>query len=370
MLRALSELGSVDCLVVSHDDDRRAATDSGYASLVRQVMKLQPIPPRPLVDRLRCRLDPRFTNYYGHTVSESDRHFMMTNLDRYDLVWFHHLRTANVFGQWSWPHSVLDLDDVPSSFHRSVWEHGPGLKQRLKAGFQIGIERRREKLLRERFTLISVCSAADQARLGGGKQIQVIPNGFSKPAQEPARRAALPPRIGFIGIFEYPPNAAGVRWFAEECWPLIKQQVPDARLRLIGKGSDGAGKPAGADVDGLGWVEDAAAEMATWSAMIVPVRTGAGTRVKVAEGFSRKCPMVSTSLGAFGYEVTDGRELFLADTAGDFANACIKAIRQPAEAAAMAERAWQKFLENWTWEAIRPRVWAAAEECLRQGARG
>jgi len=96
---------------------------------------------------------------------------------------------------------------------------------------------------------------------------------------------------------------------------------------------------------------------------------GAGTRVKVADGFSRKCPIVSTHLGAFGYDVRSGRELLLADKPDDFATACVSLIRDPTGASAMADRAYAAFLQNWTWDAIAPRVWAAAEDALRLGSR-
>jgi glycosyltransferase involved in cell wall biosynthesis len=92
---------------------------------------------------------------------------------------------------------------------------------------------------------------------------------------------------------------------------------------------------------------------------------GSGTRLKIAEAFSRKCPLVSTSLGAYGYQVQHGRELLLADAATDFAAACVKVIREPAFATAMAERAWSAFVSQWTWDAIQPRIHAAAEAALR-----
>jgi hypothetical protein len=94
----------------------------------------------------------------------------------------------------------------------------------------------------------------------------------------------------------------------------------------------------------------------------------AGTRAKIAFGFSRGCPIVSTSLGAYGYEVQNEQEILLADSADNFADACLKVLQLPNEAAKMAERAKKKFLENWTWEAIQPRIWAAAEDCLRRSA--
>jgi glycosyltransferase involved in cell wall biosynthesis len=194
----------------------------------------------------------------------------------------------------------------------------------------------------------------------------VIPNGFEATAEGPVRALAPPPRIGFVGLYDYGPNRDGIDWFVRTCWPLIRQQIPEVRLRLAGTDTNGVLRPNDSQIDKLGWIEDSDAEMASWSAMIVPIRGGGGTRIKIAHGFSRKCPVVSTTFGAYGYDVADGCELCLADTPEEFARACIRMIREPESAAQMAGRAWQRFLENWTWDAIRPCVRAAAEDCLRR----
>jgi polysaccharide biosynthesis protein PslH len=133
----------------------------------------------------------------------------------------------------------------------------------------------------------------------------------------------------------------------------------------VGQGTDGPLKPSDPSVDGLGWVENPEMEVASWSVTIVPIRIGAGTRVKIADAFSRKCPLVSTRFGALGYDVQNGRELLLADNPEEFATACTSLIRDPESADAMAKRAYSAFLEKWTWDAIAPRVWATAEDCLR-----
>jgi glycosyltransferase involved in cell wall biosynthesis len=121
-------------------------------------------------------------------------------------------------------------------------------------------------------------------------------------------------------------------------------------------------------VDGLGWVEKPEDEVASWALTIVPIRCGAGTRVKIADAFSRKCPVVATRFGALGYDVQHERELLLADDPAEFARACVNLIWDAAAAEQMAERAYQRFLENWSWEAITPRVWAAVEDCRRRNA--
>ena len=140
--------------------------------------------------------------------------------------------------------------------------------------------------------------------------------------------------------------------------------LDDAAMREATERQGQLTKPVGA----LGVLEDPDAEMATWAAMVVPVLTGAGTRGKIAHAFSRKCPVVSTPLGAYGYDPTDGRDMLLGASVQGFANACVRVIRNPGDAAEMAERAWQRYLTKWTWEAVRPHVWAAAEQCIRSTA--
>ena len=122
-------------------------------------------------------------------------------------------------------------------------------------------------------------------------------------------------------------------------------------MRLIGR--DGAKFPEldGPDVDRLGALPDPSDEIKTWLAMAVPIRLGYGTCVKIAHGFSEKCPIVSTTFGARGYGAVAGRNMYLADSAEAFANACIRAIRKPEEAAQVAQRAWIEFLHKWTWTA-------------------
>jgi glycosyltransferase involved in cell wall biosynthesis len=363
--RALQKVGQVTVAVVSSDTAtsdviKRAADEFAVEPPVRVNLE----PNRGLIPRLQWALNPRFLNVHGCVANAADRERLLKRLNDFDLVWVQNSRTPNILNQWDWPRAVLDIDDLPSAFQRTVWQNGAGLNEKLKAGVRMRLLQRRERFWKDRFSVLSVCSEADRQHLGGGEHVHVIPNGFERPANEPVRKPLDPPRIGFIGLYSYSPNLEGMKWFLRECWPLIKRQVPDVRLRLVGKDSDGPLKPNAQDVDALGYVADPADEIATWSAMIIPVRHGAGTRVKIADAFSRKSPVVSTHLGAHGYDVKDGRELLLADHPKDFADACVSVIRDRAAATAMAERAYAAFLEKWTWDAIAPRVWAAAEDAL------
>jgi glycosyltransferase involved in cell wall biosynthesis len=297
-------------------------------------------------------------------VAPADEQRILALLPNYDIIWFFKLRVANFFSQWHWPLSVVDIDDVPSTYERAEQANSRGLKA-FKAAVRAWVWQRRERLLGERFNAVCVCSEADRKQLPVAVPVHVIPNGYAKPSKPPVRNLSTPPRIGFIGLFDHLPNSDGVQWFTREVWPRIQVQLPGCRLRLVGKGSDGPLSPTGAGIERLGWLADADSEIATWSAMIVPIRLGAGTRVKIADALSRQCPVISTRLGAYGYDLKSGRELMLADDPHGFAQACVELIRQPEQANAMATRAYEAFLKNWTWEAITPRIHAAVQDCLR-----
>jgi glycosyltransferase involved in cell wall biosynthesis len=269
-------------------------------------------------------------------------------------------------GIFRWPHSVLDVNDIPSCLHRTNMAQAANIFDKFRYYRRMTRWRRREKTLLERFDALCVCSEPDRRELGGSDRIFVVPNGFNAPKNIPLRQPAVPPRAGFVGTFHYPPNQEGVRWFLERVWPLILRTIPQAKLRLAGEGSEVGIWQTHPNVDGLGWIADVESEMATWSLAIVPVFIGGGTRIKIAEAFSRKCPVISTTLGAYGYDVANGREILLADSAGDFAARCLQILTNPAAGQAMAENAWRKFLENWTWDSFANRVTGVVETVLRR----
>ena len=364
--RALQEIGKVTIAVVTSDTaSPEVITRTAHEFAVEPPVRVKVQPNRGMIQRFQWALNPRFLNVHGCMADAADRNRLLNRLDDFDLIWVLNSRTPNILAQWDWPRSVLDIDDLPSGFHRTVLRNGAGVVEKVKAGIEMRLSMRRERFWKKRFSVLSVCSEADRNYLRGGEHVHVIPNGFERPLHEPRWQPIDPPRIGFIGLFSYSPNLEGVKWFLRECWPLIKCELPSVRLRLVGKDSDGPLRPDASDVEALGYLADPADEIATWSAMIVPVIHGAGTRIKIAQAFSRKCPVVSTHLGAYGYNARSGCELMLADDPRRFAAACIALIRDRAAAKAITERAYKAFLEKWTWDAIAPRVYAAAEDALR-----
>lgn len=317
-----------------------------------------------VIGRLRHELDPRYLQTVPVTVERGDRRAMLDLFRQHDLIWVHSITTANVLGIHRWPRSVIDIDDVPSRVYRSSAGLPGNLMRRLLDLRMSAIWRRREAKLAERFGMVLVCSNDDRRYLGLPR-MRVLPNGFERLPDVEAR-PAHPPRIGFIGTFKHWANVDGVRWFCDEVWPLVRRQLPDGRLRLVGERSALA-SGWGEGVEALGRVDDAGPEIATWSAMIVPVRTGGGTRIKIAEAFARRCPAVATTLGAFGYDVRDGDELFVCDRPDLFATRCVELVQSPERAREMADRAHRRFLQSWTWESYGTIVDEVVKEVAHSG---
>jgi len=365
VLRHLNRIGDVNVVLASDyafDFDKSKKMLGGFPIL--DIIKFERTRKWSLHERLLNQFDPHFLNLDQMRATEEDRDRLIKQSAAHDLVWIHTLKIANRFDRWRWPATVLDIDDVPSSLCRTNIIAAETLLKKARLLRQTSLWRRREKFLLERFDALCVCSNADKRLFENDNRVFVLPNGSETPSRVPERHPALPPRIGFVGNFRHPPNHDGVRWFAQKVWPAILRKEPNARLRLVG--AEGEKFRDIPNVDILGWIADMESEMASWNLSIVPIRIGAGTRVKIAEAFSRKCPVVSTALGAYGYDVTNGLELWLADSPHDFAKKCLRVLENPPEAEAMAARAYKKFLRNWTWDSLGERVDAVVESVLKK----
>jgi polysaccharide biosynthesis protein PslH len=370
--RLLSHFGDVSFVIVPtevEDEEtvRRTKREFDVCRVIRP-LHVAPETSFPFLQRLRHEFDPAYLEADHYEAGEQDRTALKELMQQHDLVWIHTIRTASWFRMYRWPQSVLDLDDLQSRTHQSVAQAGGSLAKRLVNRRRAWIWRRRERTFTDRFDVLTVCSEEDRQYLGMEERTHVIPNG-SNPVVTRPRAFADTPRIGFIGNCEFMPNEEGLKWFIREVWPLIQRQFSGVQLRIVGRKSEAYLTKLDPNIVGLSWLEDPGEEIATWSAMIVPIRMGGGTRVKVAEAFARKCPVVSSTIGAFGYEVHNGKEILFADRANDFASACLSLLKDPQLGEVLAERAYERFLERWTWDSFESTVGAAIQQCLARNNR-
>jgi glycosyltransferase involved in cell wall biosynthesis len=164
-------------------------------------------------------------------------------------------------------------------------------------------------------------------------RISVTPTGvdlakFRAGAPDPGTAAPL---VVFVGSMDWEPNEDGILWFYQEVWPQVLAAMPSARLRIVGRRPPPAiAELAGGAVEVTGTVPSVIEHLHAAAVVIVPLRIGGGTRLKIYEAMAARRPVVATTIGAEGLDYRAGEDIVIADAPGDFANAVIRLLRDPA----------------------------------------
>jgi glycosyltransferase involved in cell wall biosynthesis len=184
----------------------------------------------------------------------------------------------------------------------------------------------------------------------------VVPNGveleqFPYRPERPRERA---PIFTYIGMLSYAPNADALDYFVTHIWPLIRSEMPEARFRIVGR-CPPAEVMALTEKPGVELIPDVPEILPYFhdaDALLVPLRAGSGTRLKIIEALASGCPVVTTSLGCEGLEVRDGDHLFIADNPAEFARRATWLARHPDAVRPVQARGRQLVEEHYTWERI------------------
>jgi len=159
----------------------------------------------------------------------------------------------------------------------------------------------------------------------------VVPNTVAAPAGPATVSGRHPHRLLLTGTFSYPPNIEAARELVGAILPLVRSEVPDATVELVGRepGRDVTALAGPATVV-VGPVPDMAPHLAHASVLVVPLRSGGGTRLKILEAMAAGLPVVSTAKGVEGIAATPGEHLLIAETSEEIAAAVVRLCRQPA----------------------------------------
>jgi len=183
--------------------------------------------------------------------------------------------------------------------------------------------------------------------------ITVVPTGVDtqKYAVAPPAQAD-PPRIIFTGSMDWEPNIDAVSYFCEQIFPRVRAEWPKAIFQIVGRNPHPKVKRLASDsVEVTGTVPSVADYLRDATVVIVPLRIGGGTRLKIFEAMAMGKAMVSTSIGAEGLEVLSGRDIILADTPSEFAEAILLLLRDAAVRRKYEEAA-VKLASQYDWSRI------------------
>jgi len=202
----------------------------------------------------------------------------------------------------------------------------------------------------------------------GINNVSTIPTGVDTDFFHPSDEAPQPDRLAFVGSMDWDPNDDGIMWFLRDVYPRIREVVPNASLSVVGRHPSSRLRDVAArepSVKLTGWVSDVRPHLAQAEVVVVPLRVGGGTRIKIPEAMAMGKAVVATPIGAEGLPFRDGQEIRIAEGTEAFAQAVIELLANPAQRNLIGTHARAQVASRYGWDAVVDKL----EEILDQVTR-
>lgn len=171
-----------------------------------------------------------------------------------------------------------------------------------------------------------------------------------------------PMRLLFVGNIDFTPNKNGLSHFVESVFPIIKERMPAVELNIVGLCKDQNFKSRLCSIPGVhvvGFVEDLREEYENSCVVIIPIYHGSGTSIKFIEGIMMNRPVVSTPVGARGFDCVfqANRHYWLANSDQEFVDQVLNVLSDRTKASLMAREACEiakvKFSQESFFEVVK-----------------
>lgn len=254
------------------------------------------------------------------------------------------------------------LEDLELTVLREKFETQRHLHRRLRYRLMWWKTRRFTARLLRQFdgcTVVSEGEQVDVRRIAPAScPVAVVPNGVDVTDYGRDFGPPQPDTLIFPGALTYDVNFDAMAFFLEEIFPRIRAERPGVTLHITGRteGVPVDRLPLGEGVTLTGYLDDVRPTVAGSWACVVPLRQGAGTRLKILESMALGTPVVATSKGAEGLAVTPGEELLIADDPAAFAAQVVALLGDPAMRERIRRAGRQLVRERYDWNVIGGRV--------------
>jgi len=257
-----------------------------------------------------------------------------------------------------------------------IWKrHFEVQRNPLKKAFLYGQWRKAfafERKMCRRFDKVVAVSAENREIMRSDYEVDnlaEVPTGVDTEFFRPDPSVRREPRhLVFTGSLDWLPNDDAMRYFVNEILPLVRQKIPDIKLTVVGRNPyPGLIELSKQDPNIIvtGRVDDVRPYMDRAAAYIVPIRVGSGTRLKIYEAMAMELPIVSTTVGAEGLRLVDGRELLIADTPHEFAEGIVKLLSDADLAQGLGRRASELVRSHFGWSNAAAQFAGICESVLR-----
>jgi glycosyltransferase involved in cell wall biosynthesis len=171
---------------------------------------------------------------------------------------------------------------------------------------------------------------------------------------------------------DWAPNEDGIIWFLDSIYPRIRRVVPHASFAIVGRNPSQrlrATAAKSADVEVTGNVTDVRPHLSRAEVVVVPLRIGGGTRIKIPEAMAMAKAVISTPIGAEGLPFRNGHDIRIAEHAEEFAGAVVQLLKNDSLRNTIATAARMEVVSKHSWEEVVTQAEKVLERVISRGDR-
>lgn len=293
-----------------------------------------------------------------HTRRYSDTIRQLTASQKYDLLHCEWTPYASFIGAAiRGVPALIMAHNIEATIWRRRAEYASNSAERLYMKLQALKMSRFEKKCFSRVERVVVVTEMEQraARERGARTTSLVPNGVDTEYLQPAANAIEPKSLLFLGSLDWQPNRDALQYLLSEILPRIHASNPDAILRVVGRRPAARLNERIVGIRGVEWigeVQDIRPYFAHAAVVLVPLRIGGGSRIKILESMAMEKAVVTTAIGAEGLNVVSGEHCLIADSPADFADAIACLFDHPERAADLGRSGRKLVLRQYDWSQI------------------
>ncbi|GIV29120.1 MAG: hypothetical protein KatS3mg028_0186 [Bacteroidia bacterium] len=308
----------------------------------KQIRRIKAIPvntdlhPVKALKNLIFQKEDYFTSrFYDKNFEQELIHWLQSN--QYDIIQLESIFSAvylPVIKKYSGAKIILSAHNIENQIWQRIVPHEKNPFKRYYLNIQSKRLRKFENRIFKMADGITAVTEQDKQHILSvvpNKPIVVTPNGMDIKKFEtvPTEQQDIH-TIFFLGSLDWIPNQQGVVWFLDNVWPRVLESKPNLQLIIAGKKiPEWMKNRKDKNVRFYPDVPDTKELYCQYAVMVVPLLAGSGIRVKIIEGMAYGKCIVSTSIGAEGVPYTHGKNIVIADTPENFAQAIIRLVHHP-----------------------------------------
>ncbi len=201
----------------------------------------------------------------------------------------------------------------------------------------------------------------------GVRRIDVVENGVDTAYFRPLGGPRRPKHLLFLGSLDWRPNLDAIEQLLNKVFPAIRAIEPDARLVIVGRNppewlAEKVTQRTGVELHAD--VADVRPYLAGCGMLVVPLRIGGGSRIKILEALASGLPVVSTRIGAEGLVLDPERHLTVVDKVDDLAPAVVDGIRRPAFTTEQVRQGRRAVVDRYDWDRLAARLDQVWQDCV------